>query len=718
MNRPAARHYEFGAFRVDTANRRLFRGREEVPVSPKVFETLLFLLEKPGELVGKDELIERLWPGTFVGEDTLAQKISLLRKALDDGNGSPGYISTIPKLGYRFTAEVRLRDPETSWKSAATAPDLRLPSPPYATPVAGNRNRTAIASLALVVFVCGLLVAWLAVRRPPSASAANFQIRKLDVSNSLTFGVISPDGKYLAYAGIDPGKESLWVRPVASAGKGLQVVPPTAGAFWGITYSPDEAYLYYVFAGPPSGEGILYRVNSLGGTPQRLIEDIDGAVAFEPGGRRMVYKRFTDSVQRDVVELVVARDDGTDPRPIARSSVGYPFCSYNWTPQGTIVYSEGIRKPGAIDWYISEGSADGGRETQIIGPHPTVIRTVQELNRSEIGTLANDPQSGLAQLWLFHRNGEIRRVTNDTSEYKNLSVAPRAGRMLATREETEDTIWIVDASRLTEKAILMPAAQQLPLPQGVYNHPVWTPDGNIVYLAASGGGTNEMWWIRPDGTGQRRLTSNGADSHDEEVSPDGKFVVYTVDRNGSKNIWRIDIDGSNARKLSEGGADGFPQISPDSKWVVYNATTAGKWSVWKVPSSGGTAVKIAESILSGPCISPDGKQIAIEHENPTSHKLRWGVFNFEDGSFLSDIEIPGNPTRVSWSRDGKSLINFEKQPKSQALWSWPITGEPPRMIVDLGPSDVAHYDWSRDGKQILLVRRNLKVDLVLIDQVN
>src|ERR1019366_7711429 len=107
MNPSDTRFYEFGDFRVDAADRRLFHHDEEVPLPPKVFETLLLLLEKPGQLVGKDELMDRLWPGTFVGEDTLAQKISLLRKALNGGNGSEDYISTVPKLGYRFTGTLR-----------------------------------------------------------------------------------------------------------------------------------------------------------------------------------------------------------------------------------------------------------------------------------------------------------------------------------------------------------------------------------------------------------------------------------------------------------------------------------------------------------------------------------------------------------------------------------------------------------------------------------
>ena len=373
------------------------------------------------------------------------------------------------------------------------------------------------------------------------------------------FGVISPDGKYLAYVGHGNGTESLWVRPVASAGKGLQIVPEMAGAFWGVAYSPDLEYLYYVFSERSSGVGNLYRVNSLGGVPQRLLEGIDGGVAFQPGGQRMVYKRYTSLIQRDVVELVTVRADGTDPRTIARSDVRYAFFNYIWTSEDRIAYSEGIRTPGGIDWYVAEIPADGGAESKIVGPHSTPIKIIQELNRSEIGALATDPQTGLGQLWLFNRNGDIRRVTNDTNHYTSLTLAPGARRMLATHTESEDSLWDVDLANLLGDRTQTPIARQLNLPPGGYSDPVWTPDGDIVYLSLSGGETNELWWIKSDGTGQRRLTSNGAKNQDDEVSPDGKFVVYMLDRNGSRSIWRIDIDGSNPLKLTDGDADQFSE---------------------------------------------------------------------------------------------------------------------------------------------------------------
>src|SRR5216117_3357363 len=99
--------YEFGPFRLDAAERRLLRDGNAVSLAPKVFDTLLALVESSGRLLPKDELISGLWPDTFVEEATLARNISDLRRALGESSGSGKYIETVPKRGYRFVASVK-----------------------------------------------------------------------------------------------------------------------------------------------------------------------------------------------------------------------------------------------------------------------------------------------------------------------------------------------------------------------------------------------------------------------------------------------------------------------------------------------------------------------------------------------------------------------------------------------------------------------------------
>jgi TolB-like protein/Tfp pilus assembly protein PilF len=113
-------HYEFGRFHLDPAEHLLRHSGEPVPLTPKSFETLLMLVRNCGRVIGKEELIDQLWPDTYVEEGNLAVNISALRKALGAGQDGREYIETVPKRGYRFTANVReLRADEVRSRTAS-----------------------------------------------------------------------------------------------------------------------------------------------------------------------------------------------------------------------------------------------------------------------------------------------------------------------------------------------------------------------------------------------------------------------------------------------------------------------------------------------------------------------------------------------------------------------------------------------------------------------
>src|SRR5262249_53647159 len=101
------RIYEFGPFRLVAAERLLLRGLSPVPLEPKVFETLLVLVQNGGHLVEKDLLMKEVWPDSFVEESNLSRNISVLRKVLNQNQTGHQYIETVPRIGYRFIEPVR-----------------------------------------------------------------------------------------------------------------------------------------------------------------------------------------------------------------------------------------------------------------------------------------------------------------------------------------------------------------------------------------------------------------------------------------------------------------------------------------------------------------------------------------------------------------------------------------------------------------------------------
>ncbi|HET9528137.1 MAG TPA: tetratricopeptide repeat protein [Pyrinomonadaceae bacterium] len=172
--------YEFGRFRLKTAERVLLREGELVPLTPKVFDILITLVENRGHVVAKDDLMKRVWPSTYVEEGNLTQNISLLRKALGESPGGVQFIETVPRRGYRFVADIN-----ESWiggpangPAGVQAPvepvtvshqDNSTSAPVVSIPAANNsfawfqrRRGFAFAAGAVVIAIVGLvyLTAW------------------------------------------------------------------------------------------------------------------------------------------------------------------------------------------------------------------------------------------------------------------------------------------------------------------------------------------------------------------------------------------------------------------------------------------------------------------------------------------------------------------------------------------------------------------------------
>jgi len=102
--------YEFNPFRLDVRERRLLRGGVEITLRPRVFDTLCFLVKHSGRLVTKEELLQGVWPDAAVEENNLTHNISILRKALGEGATGQSFIETVPRIGYRFSAQVAHRN--------------------------------------------------------------------------------------------------------------------------------------------------------------------------------------------------------------------------------------------------------------------------------------------------------------------------------------------------------------------------------------------------------------------------------------------------------------------------------------------------------------------------------------------------------------------------------------------------------------------------------
>jgi DNA-binding winged helix-turn-helix (wHTH) protein/tetratricopeptide (TPR) repeat protein len=183
--------YTFGPFRLIPEERILRRGEQVLHLPPKAFETLLLLLRNPGHLMRKDELMTALWPDSFVEEDSLASKISLLRRILRDAGAVGDCIETVPKQGYRFTAPVT-----QVWPGGSTA-GTALPEKVEAQPQAVTR----FVALPFRIVNGGSRSAFLAHGLPEAVSAALAGLRSLTIRSTLLgarLAEVQPDPRRIA----------------------------------------------------------------------------------------------------------------------------------------------------------------------------------------------------------------------------------------------------------------------------------------------------------------------------------------------------------------------------------------------------------------------------------------------------------------------------------------------------------------------------------------
>jgi eukaryotic-like serine/threonine-protein kinase len=164
MANTAKQLLEFGPFRVDPEQRQLSRNQQPIPLSPKTFDLLLALMERSGQVVLKDELMNLLWPETFVEESNLTQQVFQLRKALDDRSQASSYIVTVPGKGYRFVQEIRaLGNVESIAIETHSVTHVVVEAPPP-TNVGGPLRNAVIAA---VVGVVALAAAYHYTHRTP-----------------------------------------------------------------------------------------------------------------------------------------------------------------------------------------------------------------------------------------------------------------------------------------------------------------------------------------------------------------------------------------------------------------------------------------------------------------------------------------------------------------------------------------------------------------------
>jgi serine/threonine protein kinase len=540
------------------------------------------------------------------------------------------------------------------------------------------------------------------------ANSQKMELRKLTSNSRATIAAISPDGKYVVHSQEDAGRQSLWLKQVATLSE-VQIVPPAEVEYFGSTFTPDGSYLYYVMEEKNRSSGV-YQIPAVVGTPRKILQGInDGPITLSPDGKRLAFVRLNPGQSEP--SLWTANADGSGERKLATPK----------RPEGFDLEGGLAGSPDGRVIACSVGGVDAGGHTVVgIDVESGEQKSLTPRRWREGGQVAwRTDGGGLVlvadeQVWqLSYPGGEARKITNDANQYIGISLTADSGALVTVQLDNESSIWVAPSDDV---------GSAHPVTSGVYEGfrgLSWTPDGKIVYDSMASGNWN-IWLMAADGTGRKQLTADvGCCNGQPSVSADGRYIVFPSGRTGTVHIWRINIDGSDPHQLTNGPGD-WPECSPDGKWVVYTSYASGLPNLWKVPIEGGDPVPVTDMISNVPAISPDGKLIAFRSVDAADQRIKISVISFEDGRLLKAFDI--QPTTIiwgdfrvlRWTPDGGGLAYIDTRTGAANIWARPLDGGPEWQLTDFKSEQIFKFAWSRDGKHLAVTRGAMMKDVILI----
>ena len=595
----------------------------------------------------------------------------------------------------------------------------------FVSEIKKHKSVAALSGLTLLLLLGGLGNGLYQLLNRPAAVAAPFtttNVSRLTATGRAKLAAISPDGKYVVYAQQEDKQQGLWVKQVAT-GSSVQIVPPSDfGFYWGLTFSNDSNYVYYVKTDRAAGGGAfnkLFQIPSLGGVSKKLMDQVDSAVAFSPDGQRFAFVR--DNLKKEDTEIVLANADGRGEQTLAVRKAPDRFASdvatrIAWSPDGTNIACAAVSadRDGYYQSVVAVSVQDGSQKLLTSQRWSHIGQVAWRSDGSGLVMVAIDDDSirSSPQLWhLSYPGGKARKITNDLNRFSDVSLTANAGALVTVQTNRVSNIWVApkdDESRARQ------------ITSGTYDGSAglaWTPDGRIVYTSESSG-KQDIWMMNVDGTNQKRLTHEGQNGR-PTVSHDGRHILFHSLRAGRNNIWRMDADGGGEKQLTDGKSNTHGSYSADDRWVIYISRDHGNGTVWKMPIDGGTAVQLSGPTANLPSVSPDGKQIVCFYWDEQANPPR--------GAMIIPFEGGGMPTKrfnlssggmvygfvLHWTLDGRDILFID----TRNIWSQPLDGGEPQQLTNFQGDQIFNFDYSPDGKWLAAARGSVTSDVVLISDV-
>ncbi len=641
---PSGNEYRFGDFVLDVEKGFLRRAGEEIPLQPKAFELLRYLVERPGRVVSKTELTDAVWRGTAVTDNSLSQCAAQVRRAL--GDESQTIIRTVARRGYVFAAPLTSPVREFPKIVEPGGDDSPLRESPW-------RNRRLWAGAAVIAVIVGALA--MATQRvvvrvfsakqpvgPVYEQLTNF-------SDSVAGPVLSPDGRMVAFFRGEGARGFADSSPIYAKilpnGEATQITGDPRNKY-GLAFSPDGSQITYTaWEGRAKFQWQTFTVPVLGGEPRLMFANAAGLSWLDPA--HLLYSEIRTGLHMGVVTSNLDRSGRREiyfpehERRMAHYS--YPSPDHKWI---LTVEMEPTWLPCRV---VPFDGSSSGRE---VGPRGSCTSAAWSPDGKWMyfGAEVN----GAHHLWRQpFPEGQPEQITFGAAEEQGLAVAPD-GSLVTSVGLNQSAVWIHSAQG--ERAISpegFAPANYLAL-----TAPLFSLDGRELYYLLrreSAGSAGELW--RTD------LESNVSESiiqgfaiEEFDISGDqrtGGQVIFSARQPGkASELWLAPLDRSAAPRRIAASGEGSPHFGPNGTvWFRYSDGKANYVGLMKTDGSA-RRQPFAPPISTVANASPDGRWLAVMA--PAVNRPAVDTIAIPASGEQARTICPGR-CGVVWGRDGKYL---------------------------------------------------------------
>lgn len=676
-----------------------------IRLEPKVMQVLLCLAGAQGDVVSKDDLIHKVWSGTFVTDDVLKRCIGELRKAFDDDPKNPNVIETIPKVGYRIIAPLDVAGPAGD---AEVVPQRAFRAP-----------WMLLALLAAVLGISALVVIALITR---SKTARSMNVSALTTLAGFEAAPsFSPDGTQVAFEHADNSgaQWNIYVQRVGDE----KAVPLTSGEGSSRcpAWSPDGrsiAYTREYSQRPGTPTATIALMSPLGGSQQDLLTVAAQnvcTVSWSPDNRSLLFANEPAGAPAGIFMLSLA------DRRVQRLSTA---------PTGSEDKDPAFSPDGANIAFVRHFSWDT-RDIYIVRRDGTELRRLTSLNANLGGPVWEEDgkhllfwSSAQGSGWgsdLYRINaggGAAERLPLGSNDASHASLSPKANRLAYVKTVFDVNIWKISAGKKNPPQAVASSSR-------VEISPALSPDGTRLAFVSDRDGSLAIWMTVADGSNESKITAlrqGGALSW----SPDGTQIAYDSRPEGRGHIYLVNPFTREQRQLTQGDyEDVSPSWSADGNWIYFGSLRSGQWNIWKIAASGGEPVRVTQNRGVHAVESPNGRYLYYaKPANPASVGSTAevpGIWRMPTAGGDEELVLspPTAPDGWYWTVGNKGVYFVSTTRRSGAALKLFNIGS--KQVVKIG--ELQKYPWggpglaiSPDGNSILYSQVDVAgSDIVMVD---